>query len=106
MCGRRRACSRRLVRGPTPVGLVPTPGGRVTDARRALPAVGSLLAMPAVQDLAQHSPRALVTEAIRAVVDRVRLDQLVAPADTDGWLTVIREELARREQYSLRPVFN
>ena len=62
--------------------------------------------MPGIQDLTEHAPRALVTEAIRAVVDRVRLDQLAAPATTDGWLVVIREELARREQYSLRPVFN
>ena len=78
----------------------------MTDARRALPAVGTLLAMPGVQDLTEHAPRALVTEAIRAVVDRVRLDPLAAPANTDGWLAVIREELTRREQYSLRPVFN
>jgi L-seryl-tRNA(Ser) seleniumtransferase len=62
--------------------------------------------MPGIQDLTEHAPRALVTEAIRAVVDRVRLDQLAAPANTDGWLEVIREELTRREQYSLRPVFN
>ncbi|HZI29244.1 MAG TPA: L-seryl-tRNA(Sec) selenium transferase [Gemmatimonadaceae bacterium] len=78
----------------------------MTDARRSLPAVGTLLAMPGIQDLTEHAPRALVTEAIRAVVDRVRLDQLAAPANTDGWLEVIREELTRREQYSLRPVFN
>src|SRR5688572_1967288 len=62
--------------------------------------------MPGIQDLTEHAPRALVTDAIRAVVDRVRLDQLAAPANTDGWLEVIREELTRREQYSLRPVFN
>ena len=62
--------------------------------------------MPGIQDLTERAPRALVTEAIRAVVDRVRLDQLAAPANTDGWLEVIREELTRREQYSLRPVFN
>jgi L-seryl-tRNA(Ser) seleniumtransferase len=62
--------------------------------------------MPGVQDLTERAPRALVTEAIRAVVDRVRLDQLAAPATTDGWLVVIREELARREQSSLRPVLN
>jgi L-seryl-tRNA(Ser) seleniumtransferase len=62
--------------------------------------------MPGIQDLTERAPRSLVTEAIRAVVDRVRLDQLAAPASTDGWLEVIREELTRREQYSLRPVFN
>ena len=89
------------------------PGGRgriqaesVTDARRTLPAVGTLLAMPGVQDLTERAPRGLVTDAIRAVVDRVRLEQIATPSSNDAWLEVIREELARREQYSLRPVLN
>ena len=76
------------------------------DARRALPAVGTLLAMPDVQTMAEHSPRALVTDAIRAAVDRARADPTAAPEDDGGWLRMIREELARREQASLRPLFN
>ena len=78
----------------------------MADARRGLPAVGTLLAMPGVQDLTERSPRSLVTEAVRAVVDRARHDPIAAPADNDGWFDMIREELARREQRSLRPVFN
>jgi L-seryl-tRNA(Ser) seleniumtransferase len=68
--------------------------------------VGTLLAMPGVQDLTGRSPRSLVTEAVRAVVDRARHDPVIAPTDDDGWFDMIRDELARREQRSLRPVFN
>jgi L-seryl-tRNA(Ser) seleniumtransferase len=39
-------------------------------------------------------------------VDLVRRDPQAVPADTHGWLGLIREELARRDQLSLRPVFN
>ena len=56
--------------------------------------------------MAEHSPRALVTDAIRAAVDRARADPTTAPEDDGGWLRMIREELARREQASLRPLFN
>jgi L-seryl-tRNA(Ser) seleniumtransferase len=62
--------------------------------------------MPGVQDLTERAPRSLVTEAVRAVVDRARHDPIAAPADNDGWFDMIREELARREQRSLRSVFN
>lgn len=78
----------------------------MSDARRGLPAVGTLLALPAVQDLTERSPRSLVTEAVRAVVDRARHDTVRAPLDNDGWYDLIREELGRRELRSLRPVFN
>ena len=78
----------------------------MSDVRRTLPAVGTLLAMPGVQGLSERAPRSLVTEAVRAVVDRARHDPVSAPSDNDGWFDMIREELDRREQRSLRPVFN
>jgi L-seryl-tRNA(Ser) seleniumtransferase len=71
-----------------------------------LPAVGTLLEMPGVKGLVANAPRAVVTEAVRAAVDRARREPDLAPADNSGWLTLIRDELARREQSSLRPVFN
>jgi L-seryl-tRNA(Ser) seleniumtransferase len=71
-----------------------------------LPAVGALLAMPDVQGLAERAPRALVTEAVRAAVDRARKDPGAVPSDTGGWVAMIRDELTRREQASLRAVFN
>jgi L-seryl-tRNA(Ser) seleniumtransferase len=71
-----------------------------------LPAVGALLAMPDVQTLAAHSPRSLVTEAVRAAVERARQDPAAVPSDNGGWFIMIRDELSRREKASLRPVFN
>src|SRR5688572_1562302 len=62
--------------------------------------------MPDVQGLAERAPRALVTDAVRAAVERARQDPEAAPADNGGWVAMIRDELARREQSSLRPVFN
>ena len=78
----------------------------MSDARRSLPAIGTLLAMPDVQGLVERAPRALVADAVRAAVERARQDPAAVPADPDGWLAMIRDELARREQASLRPVFN
>ena len=78
----------------------------MSDARRSLPAVGALMAMPEVQGLAEHAPRTLVADAVRAAVERVRQDPAAVPADSHGWLAMIRHELAEREQPSLRPVFN
>jgi L-seryl-tRNA(Ser) seleniumtransferase len=48
----------------------------------------------------------LVAEAVRAAVDHARQDPGAVPVDTSGWLALIRDELARREEMSLRPVFN
>ena len=64
------------------------------------------MAMPEVQGLAEHAPRTLVADAVRAAVERVRQDPAAVPADSNGWLAMIRHELAEREQPSLRPVFN
>jgi L-seryl-tRNA(Ser) seleniumtransferase len=52
------------------------------------------------------APRALVADAVRATVDRVRRDPSVAPPTEHAWVEEIREEVARRERPSLRPVFN
>jgi len=62
--------------------------------------------MPDVQSLAQHTPRSLVTDAVRAAVERARQDPAVVPADNGGWFRMIRDELESRGQASLRPVFN
>ena len=78
----------------------------MSDARRSLPAVGTLMAMPEVQGLAEHAPRTLVADAVRAAVERARQDPAAVPADSHGWLAMIRHELTQREQPSLRPVFN
>ena len=64
------------------------------------------MAMPEVQGLAEHAPRTLVADAVRAAVERARQDPAAVPADQGGWLAMIRHELEEREQPSLRPVFN
>ena len=76
------------------------------DARRSLPAVNTLMSLPDVQGLMAQSSRAIVTDAVRAAVDRARAEPSRRPGDNEGWLALIRDELASREQASLRPVFN
>jgi L-seryl-tRNA(Ser) seleniumtransferase len=62
--------------------------------------------MPDVQSLTDVAPRSLVTEAVRAAVERVRQDPSVGPTDNGEWVAMIRDELERRARSSLRPVFN
>jgi L-seryl-tRNA(Ser) seleniumtransferase len=64
------------------------------------------MSMPDVQHLVERAPRGVVTDAVRAAVERARLDPAAAPSDQGGWFSLIRDELARRELASLRPVFN
>lgn len=71
-----------------------------------MPAVGALLAMPDVQSLTDVAPRSLVTEAVRAAVERVRQDPSVVPTDNGEWVAMIRDELERLARSSLRTVFN
>jgi L-seryl-tRNA(Ser) seleniumtransferase len=77
----------------------------VTDARRSLPSVSALLERAGVQALCDRAPRALVTDAIRAVLDTVRRDPARTP-EADGWDALIAHEVARRERPSLVPVIN
>jgi len=77
----------------------------VTDVRRTLPAVGTLLDLPDVRAMCERASRPLVTESIRAVVDRVR-QGAPAPDGNAAWTAAIAAEVARRESPSLRPVFN
>jgi L-seryl-tRNA(Ser) seleniumtransferase len=78
----------------------------VPDARRTLPAVNTLMSLPDVQGLVEQSSRAVVTDAVRAAVDRARSEPDSRPGDNNGWLALIRDELASRELASLRAVFN
>ena len=78
----------------------------MADPRRSLPAIGTLMAMPGIQGLAERSPRALVTDAVRAAVERARRDPAAVPADQGGWVALVEDELSQREQASLRAVFN
>ena len=77
----------------------------MTDARRRLPAIGTLLDAPGVRALLARAPRDLVTDAARRTVDAVR-GGAPAPADDAAWAAAIGAELDRALERSLRPVIN
>ena len=76
------------------------------DARRALPAIGSLLARDAVRALGAHAPAALLTEAARRAVADVREGRAPTPESDGEWDARIARALSDLERPSLRPVFN
>jgi L-seryl-tRNA(Ser) seleniumtransferase len=78
----------------------------MTDQRRALPSVRALLESDSVRPLLARAPRGLVTEAVRAVIDRARDDPATAPADAGAWGAAVEAALVMREEPSLRPLFN
>jgi len=78
----------------------------VSDVRRALPSVSSLLSDDAIAALEQRAPRTLVVRATRGAIEAVRCGDDPAPSDAAGWLARIVDELALIERASLRPVFN
>ncbi|MFP5356076.1 MAG: L-seryl-tRNA(Sec) selenium transferase, partial [Gemmatimonadota bacterium] len=75
----------------------------MSDARRALPAIGVLLARQGVQALGERAPRALVTAAVRRAVDDVRAGRAPAPRDDVEWEARIATALRALERPSLRP---
>jgi len=76
----------------------------MTDLRRALPAVHAVLERARVRDLLAQSPRAVVLDAVRTVLDRLRASG--SSPNEDALDDAIEHEVARRTQPSLRPVFN
>jgi L-seryl-tRNA(Ser) seleniumtransferase len=75
------------------------------DVRRALPSVSSLLDTAGVRALLGTAPRALVVNAVRDVVARVR-ELGTAPADEEAWTQAVAERLSTARRPSLRPVIN
>jgi len=78
----------------------------MTDARRALPSVTSLLETAAVRSLLDTTPRAVVVDAIRRVIDGVRALPGVGPQDEAAWGAAISAQVASATQPSLRRVMN
>ena len=76
------------------------------DRRRALPAVGAVLEQPPLRDLLQEAPRARVTEAVRRIIEQARLDPDALPAGAEEWARAVRQDLARGDVRSLRPLIN
>jgi len=75
-------------------------------SRRALPAIGALLAREGVKRLAERAPHALVADAARRAVADVREGRSLLPADDAEWEARVAESLAALERPSLRPVLN
>ena len=75
------------------------------DRRRAIPSVNALLAEPGVQELLRHSPRSAVTQAVRAVLERIRKNEAAPPARHE-LVELVSKEVTRRLDPSLRPLFN
>jgi L-seryl-tRNA(Ser) seleniumtransferase len=76
----------------------------MTDPRRALPSVSTLLERPEVRALMTDAPRALVVDAVREAVDAARRTGHTPRGD--DWAGEIQERLARAQRPSLRPVIN
>ena len=78
----------------------------MTDPRRALPSVSTLLEHEEIRDLLDSSPRALVVSAVRDVIAAARDDAGRAPASGMEWAAAVRDRLSRVQRTSLRPLIN
>ena len=76
----------------------------MTDPRRQLPSVDSLLAAPGLSALLAAHPRSLVVKAARATVDQARVNGGAAPAE--GWDAAVSAAVRRLAVPSLAPVIN
>ncbi|HEX4628116.1 MAG TPA: L-seryl-tRNA(Sec) selenium transferase, partial [Gemmatimonadales bacterium] len=76
----------------------------MSDPRRGLPSVESLLAGPGVVALLAEHSRALVVKAARVAVEAARANGGAAPAE--GWDEAVRAAVARLAEPSLAPVIN
>ncbi|MGH7689007.1 MAG: L-seryl-tRNA(Sec) selenium transferase, partial [Gemmatimonadaceae bacterium] len=77
----------------------------MTDPRRALPSVNTLLEFPALQELAAANPRELVVNAVRGVLDEVRQGG-APPATDDEWGRRVSSAVVLARRRSLRPLLN
>ena len=78
----------------------------MTDGRRSLPSVSSLLESDTVRGLLERTPRAVVVEAIRRTIDAARSTPVAAPANDAQWADAVTSAVARAAQPSLTRVLN
>ncbi len=78
----------------------------MTDARRALPSVNTLLESPSVRPLLDRAPRGVVVDAIRRAIDAARSSPSSAPADDAGWAEAVASVVNATTRPSLRRVLN
>ncbi len=77
----------------------------MTERRRALPAVGTVIERPGIQALATRWTRTLVTEAVRGIIAAARTGGPL-PSDDANWAMAIDARLAEQTRPSLRPAIN
>ena len=78
----------------------------MSDSRRTLPSVGTLLETEEVRSLLQQAPRSMVVDAIRAAIDHARRSPASAPRAPEDWSRAIADELGSRQRLRLGPVIN
>ena len=77
----------------------------MTDARRNLPSVNTLLERDAIRGLLETAPRAVVVEAVRIAIEKARKGKSV-PSDDTGWDEAVGRALSRAMKPSLERVIN
>lgn len=75
----------------------------MTDPRRRLPSVDRLLNDPGMAPVLNAHPRAIVVDAVRTLLDRVRAGHTVPP---ESWPDAVADLATERTTSSLRPVIN
>ncbi len=78
----------------------------MSDARRDLPAVGTLLESDAVRALTARAPRDVVASATRRVIEAARSNRSQGAHDLPGWGALIAAEVEHTMTRSLRRVIN
>jgi L-seryl-tRNA(Ser) seleniumtransferase len=78
----------------------------MTDQRRTLPSVSSLLESRAVQPLLEQAPRSVVVDAIRRTIELARGASIAAPRDEAAWAEAVARTVHATTQPSLRRVIN
>ena len=78
----------------------------MTDPRRALPSVSTLLESAGVRALLATVPRTLVVSAVREVVGMAREGVSPAPRDDAAWAASVAARVSVAQRASLRPVIN
>jgi L-seryl-tRNA(Ser) seleniumtransferase len=77
----------------------------MSDPRRHLPSVSTLLERDGIRALLDRAPRSVVVDAVRATVDGARAGAS-APRTDEEWVAAITAALERAQRPSLRPVIN
>jgi len=77
----------------------------MSDPRRHLPSVSTLLERDGIRALLGRAPRSVVVDAVRATVDGARAGSST-PRNDDEWVAAITAALERAQRPSLRRVIN